>query len=271
MNVTLENPECWGHNKNSECSGYSKKQKKQKSEGCWGHSKNPGCQHPSPQYHPSPQHHPPPQYYPPPQYDPPPRYIPPIPQQICIATVPNLVNRTEHQARQALTAVGLVLGNDPAGNSKIVSQVPLAGTLLRCGWAVTVTVYVPPPPPPAPVIAAPPPLVPPPAPVVPPLAPVVPPPAHVALAEPTPWLWPVFTALVLLTAGLLVWLLVLLAIRARKGRKWVHAHVRAVVGAAPDVDVEVMESRTDYSPRSCVVRLEPRADSGTQVLEELHR
>ncbi len=254
VDVTLGDPDCWGHWGGSGCSGYPPQQKqKHPPKGCWGHSNHPGCW---------------PRQRPPMWNIPPMPIIPPMRDPICVSTVPNLVNRTEHQARRALTAVGLVLGNDPAGNSRVVSQVPLSGTRVLCGWAVTVTVYEPPPPPVAP---SPPPVVASAPPVVLPPPPVVPPPAPVALVEPIPWFWPVFTALVLLSAGLLVGLLVLLAVRARKGQKWVRAHVRAVVGAAPDVGVEIMESRTEYSPPSCVVRLEPHADSGMQVLEEVRR
>jgi hypothetical protein len=82
-----------------------------------------------------------------------------------------------------------------------------------------------------------------------------------------PWFWPVIVALILLGVGLLIFR----AVRGRQRQKWVHAHVRAVAGTAPGVGVEVMESRTDHSPPTCVVRLEPRADSGTQVLEEVHQ
>lgn len=270
VNATLGDPGCSGYSGDPGCSGQSKPPKYQKHpgpKGCWGHSRHSGCsgsgrsecwgsgRHPGCGRRQE-------------------LYIPRLPpirpiQPICAATVPNLVNRTERQARSALTAVGLVLWNDPEGNRSVTSQVPLAGTRVLCGWAVTVTVYVPPP---APVVPPPAPVVPPAAPVVPPPAPVVPPPApESALIEPIPWLWPVAIAVILLSAGLLVGLLILLAFRARKGQKWVRAHVRAVVGAAPGVGVEVMESRTDYSPPSCVVRLEPHADSGMQVLEEAHR
>jgi len=89
-----------------------------------------------------------------------------------------------------------------------------------------------------------------------------------------PWFWPVIVALILLSVGLLILLVGLLifrAVRDRQRQKWVRAHVRAVAGTAPGVGVEVMESRTDHSPPTCVVRLEPRADSGTQILEEVHQ
>jgi hypothetical protein len=89
----------------------------------------------------------------------------------------------------------------------------------------------------------------------------------VSFAELIPLLWLAIIMLILLIVGLLV----LLVDQVRKGPKWVHAHVRAVVGVAPGVGVEVMESRTDSSPPTCVVRLEPRADSGTQVLEEVRQ
>ena len=86
-----------------------------------------------------------------------------------------------------------------------------------------------------------------------------------------PWFWPLIIALLALCAALLLALLLLLAARARKGPKWVHDHVRAVAAATPGASVEVMEPRTEHSAPSCVVRLEPHADSGLQVLEEVRR
>jgi hypothetical protein len=80
-------------------------------------------------------------------------------------------------------------------------------------------------------------------------------------------LWRVAVALILLGIALLVGLLTWLAVQSRKGPKWVRAHVQAVAGAAPEAVAEVMESRTDHSPPTCVVRLEPYPDRGIQVLE----
>lgn len=85
-----------------------------------------------------------------------------------------------------------------------------------------------------------------------------------------PWLWPVAVALILLGVGLLALLAVLLilrAVRGWQGQKWVPAHVHAVAGVAPDTVVEIMEPRTADSSPTCVVRIAPHADSGTQVLE----
>jgi hypothetical protein len=87
------------------------------------------------------------------------------------------------------------------------------------------------------------------------------------------WLWPVAATLILLTL-LVAGLLVSRAIRAQqeqKKQKGAHTDIRAVVGADPGIDVEVMKSPSDRSPPTCVVRIEPRADSGTQVLEEVHQ
>jgi hypothetical protein len=218
------------------------------------------------------QYIPPQRYYPPKRYRPPRIYIPPIPP-ICQKTVPNLIDRTESEARQALAAIGLRLGTDQPGNKRVVSQTPNAGTRVVCGWMVAVTVYRPPPPPPPP----PPPLPPvevlpadsPPPLIAPPL--VVPPAVPVSRIDPIPWFWPLVIALLLLSAALLAGLLLLLAAQARKGPKWVRAHVRAVAGAVPAPGVEVMESRTDHSAPPCVVRLESHADSGLQVLEEVGR
>jgi len=130
-------------------------------------------------------------------------------------------------------------------------------------------------PPVAPVVKSPvPPVVEPPVPPVgPSVASVVKSPmAPVGFSKLIPWLWSVIVALILLGVGLLalLGLLVWRAVRGRQEQKWVHAHVQAVAGATPSVDVEVMESRTDHSPPTWVVRIEPHADSGRQVLEEVH-
>ncbi|MGH3843934.1 MAG: hypothetical protein ACRDS0_21180 [Pseudonocardiaceae bacterium] len=83
----------------------------------------------------------------------------------------------------------------------------------------------------------------------------------VTISQLTPWLW----LLILLGIGIVI----SLAVRARHGQKWVRGHVRAVPGAASGPVVEVMESRTDYSPPSSprFMHLESHVDGGTQVLE----
>jgi hypothetical protein len=217
----------------------------------------------------------PPKYVPPKPHRPPKRHIPPIvPPRACQGTVPNVIGRTEDQAREAVAAAGLTAGSARQGNNRVVRQVPVAGTVVQCGWVVTMIVDQPAPPPPAPPRPLPPvelpPADPPPAFVMPSPLPVVPPAAPVPRMEPIPWFWPVIIALLGLSAALLVGLLLLVAARAWKGPKWVRAHVRAVAGVAPDVGVEVMESPADHSAPPCVVRLEPHADSGTQTLEEVH-
>jgi hypothetical protein len=116
-------------------------------------------------------------------------------------------------------------------------------------------------------------------PVEPVAVPTAPPPAVPEVEAPvsslgffkvTPGLWPVIVALILLGVGLLVALLVLHAVRNRHGQKWMRARIQVVAGADPSVGVEVMESRTDRSPSTCVVRLEPHAGSGTHIFEEVH-
>jgi hypothetical protein len=172
------------------------------------------------------------------------------------------------------SAAGLRVSRDQPGNNQVVNQAPSPGMRVLCGWVVTLIIERPPqpvtiPPLPSPVEI----------PTVEPLAPLVlpappaelPPPAPVARVAPVPWFWPFVIALLLLSGALLVGLLVLLALRSSKGPGWVCAHVRAVAGAASGADVEVMEPRTDQSPRSCAVRLEPHADRGVQVLEEVSR
>jgi PASTA domain len=213
-------------------------------------------------------------------------------------TVPNLVGQTVDRARVALRAAGLVLGSDLAAGRRVEVQKPAAGTPICPGSVVAVVVseVIVAPPIPRPVPSVPhwvspvvprevppaaPPVVPPVPPAVPhevpPAPPVVPPvpPAPpvipgvipaVTISELIPWPW-LIAALILLGVGLLT----VLGGRVPHGQKWVRAHVRAVAGIAPDVDVEVMESRSDRSATTCVVRMEPHADSGTQILEEVHR
>lgn len=131
--------------------------------------------------------------------------------------------------------------------------------------------------PPAPPVVKPPvtPEVPPaPRVVEPSVVPVVKPPAtSMSFSKLIPWLWSMIFALILLGAGLLalLGLLARSAVRSRQQQKWVQTHVQAVAGAVPGVDIEVMESRTDHSPPTWVARLEPHADSGRQVLEEVHQ
>lgn len=105
-------------------------------------------------------------------------------------------------------------------------------------------------------------------------------PAHPAVRHPVepvgsvrliPRLRQLIVALIWLGVGLLLLLIGILVSRAVRGRQeqnGVPAHIQAVAGAASGTVVEVMESRTDGSRSTFTVRIEPHADSGTQVLEE---
>jgi hypothetical protein len=79
--------------------------------------------------------------------------------------------------------------------------------------------------------------------------------------------WPVAAALTLLAAVVLaaprVW--------ARRGPKWVRAHVQAVARPGVDRDAAIVRSPAGRSSPTCVVRLEPHADRGTQALLEVDR
>jgi hypothetical protein len=82
----------------------------------------------------------------------------------------------------------------------------------------------------------------------------------------------VIVALILLGVGLLAALIGLHALRNRHEQKWARARIKLAPGPDPGVGVEVLESRTDHAPPTCVVRLQPLADNhGTQILEEVHR
>jgi hypothetical protein len=106
----------------------------------------------------------------------------------------------------------------------------------------------------------------------PPVAPVVEAPvARQGFFRLIPGFWPIIVALIVLGVGLLAALIVLHALRNRHGQKWARARVQLLAGADPGVGVEVMESRMDHSSPTCVVRLRPQADSGTQIFEEVHR
>jgi hypothetical protein len=174
----------------------------------------------------------------------------------------------------------------PEFSTPRVVKPPVAPIVVPPAPRVVVPPVVPlvePPPPPVvkppvtPVVEPPaPPVVKPPAPPVvePPVTPMVKPPVTpMSFSKLIPWLWSMIVALILLGLGLLalLGLLAWSAVRGRQKQKWIHTHVQAIAGAAPGVDVEVMESRMDHSPPTRVVRLEPHADSGRQVLEEVHQ
>ncbi|MGH3974630.1 MAG: PASTA domain-containing protein [Pseudonocardiaceae bacterium] len=213
--------------------------------------------------------------------------------------VPNVVSRTVDEARVLLTAAGLVLDNDLAGASRVESQEPAAETLVCPGSVVTVIVSEVPVPPAPPVAPLPPPVGEPPVgqppAAQPPLAqppvgqppvgqppaaqpPLAQPPAVLPEVPPTespvapvaliPRWWPIPATLTLLiVAGILV----SRALRALREQKGINADIRIIAGADLGTDVEVMQSPSNHSQSTCVVRIEPHADSGTQVLEEVHQ
>jgi beta-lactam-binding protein with PASTA domain len=146
----------------------------------------------------------------------------PVPRLIA---VPNVIGRTAGEARLALAAGGLVLGNDPDGDGAIESQEPAAGTLVPAGSAVMIT-----------------------------------------LGHPAPR-WPVGVLLVLLVAAVVGPRFV----RGRRDRTWVRAHVRVRGGATQGPTVQIAEQPDASFQPTHVVRLEPHADRGTQVLEEVDR
>lgn len=63
--------------------------------------------------------------------------------------------------------------------------------------------------------------------------------------------------------------LIPLVLQARRGPKWVRTNVRATLGVAPAVGVELAPPIEDYWPPTPVVRFAMHADSGTQVLTEV--
>ncbi len=89
-------------------------------------------------------------------------------------------------------------------------------------------------------------------------------PATVPVSERTP-VWVVAAALILLGAALLI----PRSVRARRRPSWVRTHVRVVARTGPARDVKFTQSLADPSTPTCVVRLEPHADGGKQVLVEV--
>jgi beta-lactam-binding protein with PASTA domain len=79
--------------------------------------------------------------------------------------------------------------------------------------------------------------------------------------------WPVGVLLVLLVAAVIGPRF----IRGRGDRRWVRAHVQVRGGATRAPTVEIAEQPDPSSQPTHVVRLEPHADQGTQVLEEVDR
>jgi beta-lactam-binding protein with PASTA domain len=142
-----------------------------------------------------------------------------------LIAVPNVIGKTAAQARSAVAAAGLVLGNAPDGDGPIGSQEPAGGTLVPAGSAVMITL------------------------------------THPASR------WPVGVLLVLLAAAVLGPRI----IRARRDRNWVRAHVRVRGGATRTPTVEIAEQPDASFQPTHVVRLEPHADRGTQVLDEVDR
>jgi hypothetical protein len=104
VNAAVNNP-CLVNPDDPSCSDYS----------------DPPPKPPHPPWSPPPHHPTQPHFYIPPTHP-----IQPIPvPQVCQATVPDLVNLTQDQARRAVAAVGLALGSSQPGNNRIVSQVPV--------------------------------------------------------------------------------------------------------------------------------------------------
>jgi beta-lactam-binding protein with PASTA domain len=88
----------------------------------------------------------------------------------------------------------------------------------------------------------------------------------ITLGHPAPR-WPVGVLLVLLVAAVIGPRF----IRGRRDRTWVRAHVRVRGGATRGPTVQIAEQPDASFQPTHVVRLEPHADRGTQVLEEVDR
>jgi beta-lactam-binding protein with PASTA domain len=148
-----------------------------------------------------------------------------------LVEVPDLADLTVDEVREALTAEGLVLGNEPDGAGVVESQTPAAGTLVPLESAVTVT-----------------------------LAEISPWPSAATLTV-------LAVALIVLAAALV---LRAIRPRRGPRWVRAHVRAAAAT-AVPSDQVEVADSRRDGSPPTCRVRLVPHADRGTQVLEEVDR
>lgn len=191
--------------------------------------------------------------------------------------VPDLITRTVAEARTALEAAGLVLGNRPDGTGRIRSQAPVAGTRVALGTPVTVFLAADRKPPapggPATGGALPGGAVPPPGEPTTGTSAQVPPAQPPSAAQPLPPApatdtffrgWVLLILLVLILLGVLG-ATVIRQIRAAPA--WVATYVRAARRRVPGTEVIVAESRVDDTSRSCVVRIIPHREDSTQVLE----
>ncbi|HEU4541996.1 MAG TPA: PASTA domain-containing protein, partial [Jiangellaceae bacterium] len=209
-----------------------------------------------------------------------------------LVVVPNVVGLDVADASDVLAAQGLELG-DQVGDGDIVrSQNPDAGSLVPPGSLVSISLdsTVPPPPP----LVAVPDLTgltledagatvaaaglalgngadgdgkvqaqdPAPGTLVPVGTAVT---LTLASSTETPW-WPVAATVALLLA---VASAAFKSTRPRRDRRWLRKHMRLVPGTASAPEFDVREPRTEQAAPTLVVRLQPRADAGMQVLEEV--
>ena len=84
----------------------------------------------------------------------------------------------------------------------------------------------------------------------------------VSYRQPNPW-WPTFVGLAVLLGSLL---LAHHLVQRRRHRQWVRRHVHVMLQTPRD---PVVTEPLDGAPPATVVRIEPRPDGGTHVLEEL--
>jgi PASTA domain len=145
-----------------------------------------------------------------------------------LVEVPDLTGMTVDEARVAVAAVGLEVGNSPGGSGIVEGQEPDAGTLVPVATAVSLTLE----------------------------------------GTRRPW-WPIAAAALatLLGAALSAHQVT----RSSRDRGWLRRHMRLVPRAAPAPGLDITESRTEMESPTLVVRLEPHADGGIQVLEEVPR
>jgi hypothetical protein len=87
-----------------------------------------------------------------------------------------------------------------------------------------------------------------------------------ASSPPTPW-WPVAAAVLALLLAVASG--AFKSTRPRRDRRWLRKHMRLVPGAASAPEFDVREPRTEQAAPTLVVRLQPRANGGMQVLEEV--
>lgn len=149
-----------------------------------------------------------------------------------LVEVPDVVGGSAGEARRSLEEVGLEAVGTGDPEAVVEGQSPPAGTLVPPGTPVAMTMTAP---------------------------------ASDSLAPTVLW------GVVLMVGVAVTASLVNRATRTRRGRRWAARHVRVVSGAAPPPSHGTEEAAEPSELPTTAIRLHPRRDSGTHLVEEVHR